>query len=376
MRILHTADWHAGKGLQGRGRIEECDAVLEEIVAVARREEVDGIIVAGDLFDAASPPPEAERVVYRALLDLGEIAPVLVVPGNHDNERRLAAVAPAFARANVTIRAFVAEEPVELTAKSGETARIVLLPWLSQRYILRADKLMGLDADDLSQEYAARATRIISHLARAFSTGTVNLFAGHLTVAGSRLGGGERVAQTIFHYWVDASVFPSDAHAVALGHIHKMQRIPAPCPLYYCGSPMQLDFSDADDSKHVLIIEASPSSPAEVTPVALTTGRKLRTITGSLADLSRMTGETGDDFLRVVVKEKARAGLGDEVRALFPEAVKVVVDSDDADQPPAPVERRRGASPGELFTAYLESRGVEDRRLVDMFERLYEECVT
>ncbi|HYY45179.1 MAG TPA: exonuclease subunit SbcD, partial [Actinomycetota bacterium] len=150
MRILHTADWHAGKGLQGRGRIEECDAVLEEIVAVARREEVDGIIVAGDLFDAASPPPEAERVVYRALLDLGEIAPVLVVPGNHDNERRLAAVAPAFARANVTIRAFVAEEPVELTAKSGETARIVLLPWLSQRYILRADKLMGLDADDLS----------------------------------------------------------------------------------------------------------------------------------------------------------------------------------------------------------------------------------
>src|SRR5680860_969681 len=97
MRILHTADWHVGRTIRGRSRAAEHLAVLAEITAIARAEAVDLVLVAGDQFDTAAPSPEAERIVYRALLDLAEVAPVVVVGGNHDSAQRLEAVAPLLA---------------------------------------------------------------------------------------------------------------------------------------------------------------------------------------------------------------------------------------------------------------------------------------
>ena len=95
MKILHTADWHVGKTLRGRSRAEEHEAVLDEIVALAQAEAVDLILVAGDQFDRAVPSPESEKIVYDALLRLaGTGARVVVIAGNHDNPRRLAAVRP------------------------------------------------------------------------------------------------------------------------------------------------------------------------------------------------------------------------------------------------------------------------------------------
>ena len=97
MKLLHTADWHVGRTIRGRSRLDEHVAVLGEIVEIARRERVDLVAVVGDLFETASPPPEAEAVVYRTLLALAETgARVAVVAGNHDNARRLHAVAPVF----------------------------------------------------------------------------------------------------------------------------------------------------------------------------------------------------------------------------------------------------------------------------------------
>ena len=91
VRVLHTSDWHVGKAIRGRSRAAEHQAVLAEIAGVAEREDVDLVIVAGDLFDTAAPTPEAERIVYRALLDLAAGGrPVVVVAGNHDSAARLA----------------------------------------------------------------------------------------------------------------------------------------------------------------------------------------------------------------------------------------------------------------------------------------------
>ncbi|HEX6569599.1 MAG TPA: exonuclease subunit SbcD, partial [Acidimicrobiales bacterium] len=95
MRVLHTSDWHVGRAIRGRSRAAEHQAVLAEIAALAERESADLAVVAGDLFDTATPAPEAERIVYRALLDLAAGGrPVVVVAGNHDSAQRLGAVAP------------------------------------------------------------------------------------------------------------------------------------------------------------------------------------------------------------------------------------------------------------------------------------------
>ena len=371
MRILHTADWHVGKTLGGRSRAEEHEAVLDEITLIAREHEVDLIVVAGDLFDTAAPSPDAERIVFQALLGLSGVAHTIVVPGNHDNERRLSAVAPLLAHSNVTARAYLESECLQHTAADGTPVRIALLPWLSQRYVVKAAQLMAKDADEHSGTYAERMRRIIRSLTAGFRDDAVNLVVGHVTVAGAALGGGERTAQTIFDYWVDPTVFPAEAHAVLLGHIHKAQKMSGPCPIHYCGSPLQLDFGDVQDTKQVLIVEATPGTPAAIEAVELSSGRKLKTIEGTLEQLRGL--DVGDAYLRVKLRESSRIGLGDEVRELFPNTVKVVIGPGDENPESAP-ERNFAASPHDLFMAYLTERDIIDPPLVALFDELYEEA--
>ena len=100
LRLLHTSDWHVGKAIRGHSRADEHQAVLRETAGLAAEHEVDLVLVAGDLFETAAPSAEAEQIVYRALLDLaGTGAEVAVIAGNHDNGRKLRAVAPVFSAA-------------------------------------------------------------------------------------------------------------------------------------------------------------------------------------------------------------------------------------------------------------------------------------
>jgi DNA repair protein SbcD/Mre11 len=315
VRFLHTGDWHVGRALQGRSRAAEHEAVLAEIAQVARSREVDAVLVAGDVFDSAAPSPEAERVVYKALLDLADVAPVVVVAGNHDSDRRLAALAPLFDLARVHVRAGVDRSPVEIPG-DGRRALVACIPWLSQRYIVKAAQLMNESAAVTRGLYEERMALIVDELTEPFGPDTVNLILGHLTLAGAETGGGEREAQTIFDYWVNATLFPSSAHYVALGHMHKMQSMPGACPIHYCGSPLQLDFSDDEGAKHALVVDASPGVPASVEPVALGQGRRLQTIRGTMDDLKSLTDKVGDAYLRVIVNEPARVGLAEGARVL------------------------------------------------------------
>ncbi|HEV2686833.1 MAG TPA: exonuclease subunit SbcD, partial [Actinomycetota bacterium] len=187
MKLLHTSDWHVGKTLRGRDRSDEHRAVLDEITGIARAHSVDLVIVAGDLFESAAPTPDAERIVYRALLDLAEIAPVVVVSGNHDNDRRLVAVEPLLGLGRITTRAMLAKPDeggvLTLETANGERAQIAMLPWVSQRYIVRAEELMSKDAFEHAGDYAQRLADVIGWLCKGFSDQTVNIVAGHAMVA-------------------------------------------------------------------------------------------------------------------------------------------------------------------------------------------------
>ena len=375
MKILHTSDWHVGRTIRGRSRAAEHEAVLAEIVGIAAEQEVDLVLVAGDQFDTAAPSPESERIVWRALLDLaGTGAHVATVAGNHDNPGRLQAVAPLLTLQRIHVGAHLARPDdggtVDVTTQAGVTARIALVPFLSQRSIVGADDLMNLDADDHAGKYNARAQAVIAKLCAGFSADTVNLAVAHLMVAGGMLGGGERTAHTIFDYAVAAAGFPATAHYVALGHLHRAQKIAAGAPVHYCGSPLQLDFGETADTKSVTLIDASPGKPAEVSTVALSSGRRLRTIRGTLDELETPGGDTGNDYLRIVVRGERRAGLADTVREWFPYAVDVTVESP-ADEERQPIHNRRlNRSPHELFAEYLADRGATDERVLALFDQL------
>ena len=378
MKILHTADWHVGRTLRGRNRAGEHRAVLDEIVAIARDAAVDLVLVAGDQFDRAVPTPESEEIVYDALLRLARTgAQVVVIAGNHDNPRRLTAVRPLLELANVTSASSVAPPDkggvVRLANRRGETACIALFPFQSKRGIVQAEALMAQDADDHQKEYADRCRLIARHLCAGFAADTVNLVVAHLTVVGAMTGGGERTAH-IFDYYVPADIFPVSAHYVALGHIHKPQRIPGRCPIWYAGSPFALDFGETHGEHSVLLIEAEAGQPAHVQQVPLRSGRALTTIRGRSLQLEQLAGTTGDDFLRVIVEEAPSPGLSERVRDLFPNAVDVIVA-----QPGDTTTKARTIDPGELrdprtqFQRYLRERGVDGDELEKLFGELLEE---
>ncbi|OWY63055.1 hypothetical protein B7486_55145 [cyanobacterium TDX16] len=121
-------------------------------------------------------------------------------------------------------------------------------------------------------------------------------------------------------------------------------------------------------------MEVAPGAPASIREVPLTTGRRLRTLRGTLAELDAHLGDVGDDHLRLIVREAPRVGLGDEVRERFPNAVDVVVERPvDADERPSRPVARGERSPIELFGDFLADRGEEDPKVVALFRELYDE---
>ncbi|MYD85389.1 MAG: exonuclease SbcCD subunit D [Acidobacteria bacterium] len=379
MRLLHTADWHVGKAIRGRSRAEEHRAVLDEIVGIARARSIDVALVAGDLYDGATPSAEADDIVYRTLLDLaGVVQHVVVVAGNHDNPNRLAAVRPLLELTNVHVTPRIARPAdggiLELEIHPGERVRAVLLPFVSQRGIVRAEDLMAHDADEHAQKFSDRLVQVVGKLCDNMPGDGVNILVGHAMVHGGVLGGGERSAHTIFDYSIPTTAFPSGLHYVALGHLHRTQELPAACPVHYCGSPLQLDFGEQLDTKSVKVIEARAGRPAKVEEVPLSRGRKLLTLRGSLDAVADRIAQRGDDYLRIELDERPRHGLADEVRELSPNVVDVRI----ANRTDGDGDKRNGPDPGQadpiaLLDQYLKERKEGDTEpLKTLFKELLE----
>jgi exonuclease SbcD len=380
VKILHTSDWHVGKVLKGQTRLAEHIAVLAEIVEVARAERPDLVVVAGDLYDTAAPPPDATRVVTRALSALrGTGAAVVAIGGNHDNGPALDALRPWADAAGITLRGTVrdnaAEHVVAGQTAAGEPWRLVALPFLSQRYAVRAAEMYELTAAEATQTYADHVARLVARLAEeGYRSDAVNLLTAHLTVVGGTTGGGERDAHTIMGYAVPATVFPGETRYVALGHLHRAQQLPGPCPVRYCGSPLAVDFGEEENVPSVSVVEVGAQTAARVREVPIGAAAALRTVRGTLEHLA--TIEPGDAWLRVIVRERPRAGLREEVQDLFPRALEVRIDPDMVPAPDAPTgaAQRAGRSPRELFADYLDARGNDgDDGVRGLFDELYGE---
>jgi len=379
VRILHTSDWHVGKVLKGQSRAEEHVAVLAQVVEIARAEQPDLVIVAGDLYDTAAPSPESTRLVTRALSALRRTgADVVVIGGNHDNGAALDALRPWSDAAGITLRGSVRENPAEHvidgTTATGERWRLVALPFLSQRYAVRAIEMYDLTAAEATQTYADHLSRLLAKLTEGFGeAGVINLVTAHLTVVGASQGGGEREAQTVLGYAVPANVFPTSTHYVALGHLHRAQTVIGPCPVRYSGSPLAIDFGEAENVPAVSVVEVTAQTAAKVREVPVTVATQLRTVRGTLEQLATL--KTGDAWLRVFVRETPRAGLREEVQELLPRALEVRIDPEMVAASPGPrAGERAGRTPRELFAAYLDSRGVTDTGVRELFDEFYDEA--
>jgi DNA repair protein SbcD/Mre11 len=382
MKILHTSDWHVGKVLKGRDRYDEHEAVLRSLVATARDEDVDLVLVAGDLFETAAPTAKAQGLVMRSLLALrGDGRQVVVIGGNHDNQALLDSVyRPVLAELGLHVLG-TPKRPdggglLRLHTRGGEPVNVAALPFLSHRYAVRAAEVLLHEASQHSHDYAGHVAEIVRLLTEGFTADAVNVIMAHATLLGGRRGGGERDVQTTLDYELPASMFPPSTHYVALGHLHRQQEIPGPCPVFYSGAPLNIDFGEGGNEPAALVVTASPDVRADARPVPVTGGRRLKTLRGTLDQVMAEGEQAGDAYLRVVLAESARAGLGDLVREKLPNALEVTLDDAHRPQPGSRTSSgppRAGRSPLDLFGDYLTEQNVDDQRIPAMFRTLLDE---
>jgi exonuclease SbcD len=382
MRILHTSDWHVGKVLKGRDRYDEHEAVLASLIRAARTEDADLVLVAGDLFETSAPSPKAQGLVMRALLALREDGrQVVVLAGNHDNPGLLDSVyRPALGQLGLHVvglpKAPGSGGTIRLTTRGGEQATVAVLPFLSQRYAVRAAELILHENAQHAVDYARKVAAMITALTAGFTPDSVNIVMTHATLLGGRRGGGERDVQTRLEYEIPPAVLPASAHYAALGHLHRQQEVAAPCPAYYSGSPLAVDFGEEDNEPGALLVTAAPGIRADARRVPVRGGRPLKTLRGTLDQVIDAGEQAGDAYLRVILAEPARAGLGDLVRGRLPSTLEVQLDEAHRPQPGGRAPggpSRAGRSPAELFASFLAEQKVADPRLEAMFAQLIDD---
>jgi exonuclease SbcD len=382
VKFLHTADWHVGKTLKGRDRLDEQRAVLAEIADLAEAHAVDAVLVAGDVYDLSAPSASAQQLVVQALLRMRRAgAEVIVIAGNHDHGPTFEAYRPLMGVAGITLAGTVRSAErggvVRFTARSdGADTQVAVLPFLSQRYAVRAAEIVANTPSENVRAYDEQVRQVIASLTSGFGGDTVNLVMSHITCVGGTFGGGERSAQSIFEYSVPASIFPVSAHYVALGHLHRRQALPAPAPVHYSGAPLAVDFGEQGNTSVVCLVEAAPAVPARITEIPVTSGRGLRTVHGTVAELEAQAGDFGDDYLRVYLREPTRAGLRDDTIAILPNALEVRIDPEfapQADKSPRSAGASITRTPAQLFADYCAARDVSDPRVAALFGELHDE---
>ena len=379
MRLLHTGDWHVGKSIRGRSRLEEFEAVLAEVVGIAIEEGVDAVLVAGDVYEQRSPAPEADALVFDAFIRLHEAGiPAVVIPGNHDSAVRLAALGKLLRHVDVRLVPRVVPPGqgslVEIPARSGDEAALVAcVPFVPERRYGDAAALFEA-TEEWYQSYAEGMGRVLSAMGEAFREDRVNVVMAHLFTDGALIAGSERQVSIGLEYAVAPSRLPGHATYAALGHIHRPQAVPgAPCPARYAGSLLQLDFGESGQTKSVAIVDASAGAPARVREVPLSAGRRLVDLHGSLDEVLAQADSVGDAYVRAFVEtEGPIPGIADRVRERIPGAVEVKL----------MYEREEGEAraslssltPRDQFLAYYRSaHGSEpDPALLEAFESVLE----
>lgn len=277
MRLLHTSDWHLGKQFDsGVSRLDEQAEFLDELTEIADGRRADIVIVSGDIYDTYNPPSAAEQLFYDAMARLGKNGerPVIVIAGNHDNPERLTAARPLAARHGVVLLgtphaaaqtgefagfSITAAGPGYLELDTGrERAVVITMPYPSEKRLNEV-----FESTDV---YSRRIARLFCELSEKFRPDTVNIAAGHFYITGGETSASERDIQLGGIYAVDRSALPENAQYIAMGHLHRPQRVGG---AYYCGAPMQYSKSEIGIAKSVNLADITAGGEAVVERVYL-----------------------------------------------------------------------------------------------------------
>ncbi len=327
MRILHTADWHLGKKLNDFNRLDEQRQVLNEICDIVEKENVDVVLIAGDLYDTFNPPNEAIELLYRTLHRLANNGkrPVIAIAGNHDSADRIEAPDPLARECGIIfsgypdskVPVFKLPSGIEVTRsdhgflelrlpKTKELLRLITTPYANEA---RLKSFFG--TQDSHQTFRNILSEKWQKLADKYCDKSgVNLLVAHLFVTNGKdalkepedersvvhVGG----AQPIY-----TSDIPSQIDYTALGHLHRfhnLAKVEEP-PVIYSGSLLEYSLSETEQQKYVSIIETKAGEKVKVKKEAINAGKRLhRKRFESVASAIDWLSQNQDTFVEITLK--------------------------------------------------------------------------
>lgn len=293
MRILHTADWHLGIKLHKKDLSEDHKIFFEWLINIIEEREIEVLLISGDIFEHANPASEARHLYYSFLRQLIHVkCKVIITAGNHDSPAVLNGPRAILAMLNIDIAASIPssidENIIELKNKDGELECVVCaIPYLrdsdirtaieSETYKNRVEqKFLGMKA---------YFDTVVNYASQKYGENIPVILMGHLFTSGVTTSDSERDIQRGGLEMFSANDFPKTCKYIALGHIHKPQRVGNSETIRYSGSPIPLSFSEKNDKKIVLELDVSKNSIQQVLVHEIPAARTLRGFSGSFTEV-------------------------------------------------------------------------------------------
>ena len=306
MRLLHTADWHLGRIFYGQYLTDDQAHVLEnQFFTILKDEKIDGILLAGDVFDRAVPPIEAvelwDSIITRLAMDYK--VPLFVVSGNHDGAERLEVGRSMLSQSGIHIwgSPHHALQPFEFEGPDGKVA-ICPMPFSEPRRIgdaleqnIDRNNEAALNLHNYDQMYQAWS----NHLRNQVPKGMRSIAISHAFVMGGDVAGSERTLSVGGSEQVHPQVF-KDFHYTALGHLHGPQRMGANY-IRYSGSPLKYSFDEHAQKKSFTIIDMDTKGQVDISTIPVDAKRDVVILEGYFEDLlnnKELQAKHKDDYVQ------------------------------------------------------------------------------
>lgn len=322
MKFIHLSDLHIGKRVNDFSMLEDQEYIFNQIQSTITREKVEGVLIAGDIYDKAVPSAEAVQLFDDFLTELAvKKLPVFLIYGNHDSPERLAFAADLLKHSNVYVSPVYNGkiEPIVLEDAHGELA-VYLLPFLKPAYVKHAFPEAEVGSYEEAVSYALSQISV--------DTDRRNLIVAHQFVTGATvcdseelsIGGQDNISASLF----------ADFDYVALGHIHGPQHIEQET-VRYCGTPLKYSFSEVNHKKSATIVELKEKGIVELTTVPLIPKRDMRKIKGTYLEVTSKSfyeNSNTEDYLHITLtdEEDIPDAMG-KLRSIYPNLMKLEYDN-------------------------------------------------
>ena len=376
MKILHTADWHIGKILHRQSLYDDISYFFDWMVQRITDEKIDLLLVSGDIFDLANPSNMDTKLYYQTLYRLSKTnVKVIITGGNHDSISLLDAPSSLLDVLDITVvggaKDDIHHEIIPITGNHGAVECIVLaVPFLRDKD-LRQSMLASEMADKssfISEAIKQHYDKLVEMTVEKFGHSAPIIAMGHLYMQGSITSDSEREIHIGNLEGLDSKIIHPEIDYMALGHIHKPQKIGNKNNIRYSGSPVFLGFSERDYDKMVIEIEIEANEIKSITSVAIPKSREILKFTGDLNSVKNMLMEYQNKypltaFIEIEIQEN-------EFDVLKIQAMEDMIDSIKSEE--FKILKNRiffDQTPDSMKVILNESRTIQDLSPLDIFRQ-------